>query len=59
MAGLLILVAGARVGVVLVLGWITLLHFRFNLPVKTVEIAIILYVTLLALAVGVPAYFLE
>lgn len=52
-----LLTVGALIGVIVFLGILIVLHDRFGLPVPVVDIAIIIYVTLLAASIVIPAYF--
>lgn len=52
-----LLTVGALLGVIMFLGILIVLHDRFGLPVPVVDIAIIIYVTLLAASIVIPAYF--
>lgn len=57
MTAFALLISGALLGVVVFLGFIIYLHGRFGLPIPVVDIAILIYVTGLAAAILVPAYF--
>lgn len=57
MTALALITIGALLGVVFVMSTIVWLHDKYSLPIPVVEVAIIVYVTLLALAIGVPVYF--
>lgn len=56
MSALTLIVIGALLGVVFVFSTIVYLHGKTGLPIPAVDVAIVIYVTLLALAIGVPAY---
>lgn len=51
--------AGALLGIGSFFGFLIWLHERCGLPVPVVDVAILLWVTLLAAAILIPAYFGE